>query len=144
MDGLPVYSANVFEPFGYIKKQLIENFHKPSVIWGIDGDWMVNFIPANQPFYPTDHCGFLRIQNKEIHYRYLAWVLNKEGINARFSRENRASIDRIKGLEIKCPDLEIQKQLIKEIEKLEIQISKAEKIIDEANKQKNKIIKNYI
>lgn len=45
----PVYSANVFEPFGMIDKLLTTDFSKDSVIWGIDGDWMVNTIPANEP-----------------------------------------------------------------------------------------------
>jgi len=143
-EGLPVYSANVFEPFGYIKKQLLDDFSLPSVIWGIDGDWMVNFIPANTPFYPTDHCGFLRIKSNEIHYRYLAWVLNKEGQNARFSRANRASIDRIKGIEIRVPLIGEQEKLVKEIEKLENQIAVAEKTISEAASKKNEIMKKYL
>ena len=35
---IPVYSANVFEPFGMINKLLIEDFSQDSVLWGIDGD----------------------------------------------------------------------------------------------------------
>ena len=65
---IPIYSANVFEEFGRINKQNITDFSLPSIIWGIDGDWMVNIIPKNQPFYPTDHCGVLRIKNNN---RYL-------------------------------------------------------------------------
>lgn len=56
---IPIYSANVFEEFGRIDKQNITDFSVPSILWGIDGDWMVNIIPANKPFYPTDHCGVL-------------------------------------------------------------------------------------
>lgn len=41
---IPVYSANVFEPFGFIDKNNITDFSCDSVIWGIDGDWMVNVI----------------------------------------------------------------------------------------------------
>lgn len=29
----PVYSANVFEPFGYTEDTLISDFSHPSVIW---------------------------------------------------------------------------------------------------------------
>lgn len=54
---IPIYSANVFEEFGKIDKQNITDFSMPSILWGIDGDWMVNILPANKPFYPTDHCG---------------------------------------------------------------------------------------
>lgn len=37
-----VFSANVFEPFGKTDSSLLTDFSKPSVLWGIDGDWMVN------------------------------------------------------------------------------------------------------
>lgn len=47
---VPVYSANVFRPFGYIDKLLITEFHVPSVLWGIDGDWQVNYIPEMNHF----------------------------------------------------------------------------------------------
>ena len=40
----PVYSANVFEPFGYKDETNISDTSKDSIIWGIDGDWMVNVI----------------------------------------------------------------------------------------------------
>jgi type I restriction enzyme M protein len=49
---IPVYSANVFEPLGYIDKYLITDFSTPSVLWGIDGDWMVNYIPVNKESPP--------------------------------------------------------------------------------------------
>lgn len=51
---IPVYSANVNEPFGYIDKLLITDFSLPSVLWGIDGDWMTRYMPDNTAFYPTD------------------------------------------------------------------------------------------
>jgi hypothetical protein len=57
--GVPVYSANVFEPFGSIDKELISDFSVSSVLWGIDGDWLVNYVSENEPFYPTDYCGVL-------------------------------------------------------------------------------------
>jgi restriction endonuclease S subunit len=36
--GIPVFSANVFEPFGLIDTYLITDFSVSSVLWGIDGD----------------------------------------------------------------------------------------------------------
>lgn len=35
---IPVYSANVLKPFGFIDKELLANYDKESVLWGIDGD----------------------------------------------------------------------------------------------------------
>ena len=46
-------------------KKNMKDYSRPSVIWGIDGDWMVNIIPAGVPFYPTDHCGVLRIKTEK-------------------------------------------------------------------------------
>ena len=56
---IPVYSANVLEEFGFIDKEILSDYSRDSIIWGIDGNWMVNVIPANSKFYPTDHCGVL-------------------------------------------------------------------------------------
>jgi len=142
--GIPVYSANVFEPFGNINKELIEDFNLPSVIWGIDGDWMVNYIPADSPFYPTDHCGVLRIKNDLIHPKYMVWALHKEGERVRFSRTNRASMDSMRSLTIKAPSKEIQKKLIGEVERIEGQIKKSQKILDGIPNQKEEVIKSYL
>lgn len=142
--GIPVYSANVFEPFGHIEKELIKNFDVPSVLWGIDGDWMVNYIPENKPFYPTDHCGVLRVKSDKINPKYLAWVLQKEGERVRFSRTNRASMDSMRGLSIKVPSEEIQSKLILEIEKKEKRIKEAEAIIAGVSKRKEAVIESYL
>ncbi|MCL1948024.1 MAG: restriction endonuclease subunit S [Chitinivibrionia bacterium] len=141
---IPVYSANVFEPFGYIDKYLITDFSVSSILWGIDGDWQVNYMPADKPFYPTDHCGVLRIKSDKILPKYLAWVLKKEGIEQQFSRALRASIDRIKGLSVKVPPLSEQRELVANIEKIEAQIAEAQKIIDETAVLKNEVLKKYL
>jgi type I restriction-modification system DNA methylase subunit len=127
--GIPVYSANVFDPFGLIDKQLLNDYNSPSVLWGIDGDWMVNYIEKNVPFYPTDHCGVVRIKGKDIHPRYFSWVLEHVGRSVRFSRTYRASTARIKGLSINVPSYTIQEKIVKKIEEIETQIAKAKKAI---------------
>jgi len=108
---IPVYSANVIEPFGNIDKLLIEDFSKASILWGIDGDWMVNYIPKDYPFYPTDHCGILRVKDNSIDEKYLAFILEKEGKAFEFSRTKRASIDRIQGIKIPVPSLSEQQKI---------------------------------
>ena len=142
--GIPVFSANVFQAFGKINKILLEDFKTPSVIWGIDGDWMVNCLPANYSFYPTDHCGVLRVKKDEIHPKYLAWALGIEGERVRFSRTNRASMDSIRSLTIKAPSKTIQKKLIEEVEIIEKEITKAQVLISNIEKDKEKVIKKYL
>ena len=143
-DDIPVYSANVFEPFGTIDKDLLKDFSMPSVLWGIDGDWMVNYLKKEQPFYPTDHCGVLRVKTDELHPRYLAWVLKQEGDKVRFSRTHRASIDRIKGIIVKAPSKKEQEILVKKVQKLEEKITKAQKIVENSSEKKQAILKKYL
>lgn len=119
MEGIPVYSANVFEPLGFIDKNLITDFNTPSILWGIDGDWMVNTIPKNTVFYPTDHAGVLRVKNPNINYRYLAYKLEQEGIREGFSRSYRASIAQIKKLTVRIPGIDAQNKAIEKIESIE-------------------------
>lgn len=119
---IPVFSANVVEPFGYIDELLITDFSVPSVLWGIDGDWMTSFVPANKQFYPTDHCGVIRCKTEEIDPVYLAHVLEREGKNMGFSRSYRASIDRIKGISFSVPSKEKQKDTINRIHAIEMKI----------------------
>ncbi len=143
-NGIAVFSANVFEPFGYINKDVLENFDRPSVIWGIDGDWMVNYIKENKPFYPTDHCGVLRVKENEINPRYLTWLLDKAGQEIHFSRNHRASIDRIKGLTVNVPTIQVQDEIVTIIEKLEQEIKQAQTTIETAPRQKQQILDNYL
>ena len=142
---IPVYSANTFEPFGYIDKLLINDFSKPSVIWGIDGDWMVNTIDKDVQFYPTDHCGVIRLQKKNIlEEKYLAFALGKEGTKIGFSRTKRASIDRISGITIPLPNYSDQQKTVAQIKKLEKQIAQAQGIIDDSKQQKQAILDKYL
>lgn len=141
---IPVYSANVFEPFGMIDKLLIQDFSIPSILWGIDGDWMVNIIEANQPFYPTDHCGVLRIKSDDILPKYMAWLLEKEGKRVGFSRTYRASIDRIKSLTIQVAPIEEQRKAIKKVEAYEAAIDQAKTVMVNCAERKKAILKKYL
>lgn len=119
-----VYSANVNKPVGKITREsILDNFDKPSVLWGIDGDWMVNFVDAKIPFYPTDHCGYIRVKNEKINPEYFSMVLEKEGIMVGFDRTNRASIERISALVVKVPDISIQNDIVSKCRKYKKEMS---------------------
>lgn len=130
-NGIPVYSANVTQPFGYINKTLLDDFSEPSVLWGIDGDWMVNYIEENTPFYPTDHCGYLRVTSDDVIPYYVSLVLGIIGFNYGFSRTYRASIDRIKEVEIPVPPLDVQKVIVKECRHIDDEYEKTRMTIQE-------------
>lgn len=140
---IPVYSANVKEPFGKINDLLIKDFSIPSVLWGIDGDWMVNFIPSDIEFYPTDHCGVLRVKGDEVSPKYLAYLLEIEGKKVNFSRSLRASIERIASISIVVPPKPEQDKIIMEIEKIENKIVKLEAKLKNLSFKKEQILKKY-
>lgn len=143
--GIPVYSANVFEPLGHIDSDIVKDFSSPSVVWGIDGDWMTNYLPADYKFYPTDHCGVIRLKKDGIvECKYLAWLLLQEGRKARFSRSYRASIDRVSQLTITIPPNQKQKEVIVQVDNLEKQISDLKVRLVAINKVKQDVISKYL
>lgn len=115
----PVYSANVKEPFGRINKLLTNDFSKESILWGIDGDWMVSYIPQNIEYYPTDHCGVLKILDENIEPYYIAMILDIVGASYGFSRTYRASTERIASVQIPVPPLDVQRQIVQECNKID-------------------------
>lgn len=123
---------------------LIEDFSKDSVVWGIDGDWMVNVIPANQPFYPTDHCGVLRMKTEDVLPKYMAHLLEKEGKKAGFKRSYRASIDRIESLSIQVAPRDEQRKAISQIEQYEKEIAKAKETMAGCAERKKQILEKYL
>ena len=140
-----IYSANVFESFGKSEHSVLNDFSQPSVLWGIDGDWMVNFIGKDQLFCPTDHCGVIRVLNEnEVLSRYLVYPLQKEGEKQRFSRANRASTERIRSLIIQVPSIEVQKEVVEKLSKIDEEISKAKQYVANASSAKQAILDKYL
>lgn len=142
--GIPVYSANVNEAMGNINKYLINDFNKPYIIWGIDGDWMVNLIPKGFEFYPTDHCGFMSVNENKINPRYMAYLLEKEGKSIGFSRSFRASLDRIKSIKINVPNIEIQNKEVDKVIELEKKINELKENQIDLNKEISKVLNSYL
>ncbi|WP_167630984.1 restriction endonuclease subunit S [Mariprofundus ferrooxydans] len=90
--GIPVYSANVTKPFGNIEHSNLAFYDMPSLLWGIDGNFDWNFIPAGEQFATTDHCGRLQILNKNIDPVYVYWFLHSTRWKYGFDRVYRASL----------------------------------------------------
>jgi restriction endonuclease S subunit len=143
--GTPVYSANVLEPFGYTAKQFLDDFSTDSILWGIDGDWMVNIIPAGTAFYPTDHCGVVRVkQGTGISPRYLAMAMEEEGKRVRFSRSNRAKTGAIKSLKLRLPSPDVQTKVSAAAVAANQTIAAAQATIAAAPAQKQSILQKYL
>ncbi|MGI0440474.1 restriction endonuclease subunit S [Helicobacter himalayensis] len=139
---IPVYSANVCKPFGFVDKEILQDYQNDNVLWGIDGDWMVSFMPKNTPFYPTDHCGILVAY--EAKAKLVAYILEEEGRKARFSRTLRASIERIKALSLALPPLESQEKIVSVVENIESKITSLDSKLKALENQKSTILKRHL
>jgi len=142
--GVPIYSANVVEPFGYSEKPFFEDYALGSVLWGIDGDWEVNYIQPQVPFFPTDHCGVLRVLNNTHNPHYLAFALKQEGERQNFSRSYRASTDRIRALSLFVPPRESQDKFISDVEQYEAEIKRLEDAMRDVNERRKAVLEKYL
>ena len=127
-----------------IDRLLITDFSKNSVLWGIDGDWMVNYIKKDKPFFPTDHCGVLRVDEKALNPHFIMYMLEIAGRRAGFSRSYRASIDRIEGLTIPAVPLKEQNAIMMQVENIEEQIRKEEAKMRELDEKRSKIVADFL
>lgn len=141
---VPVISANVNEVFGKINKEIIHDYSTSYILWGIDGDWMVRYLDKGMKFYPTDHCGYIKILDDNINPLYFAKILEIEGNKQRFSRSNRASIDRVSSLVVKLPSTDIQNEIANEVKILMNEIKDLEVEIVNYNNKKKKIVEKYL
>ncbi|XHX78628.1 MAG: class I SAM-dependent DNA methyltransferase [Stenomitos frigidus ULC029] len=100
---ISAYSANVFEPFGYVSKTNIEDFSCPSILYGIDGNFNFNLIPSGQIFATTDHCGTIQIIDSSILPEYILYALEVRRIEETFNRSFRASLANMRQFTIEIP-----------------------------------------
>lgn len=115
---IPVYSANVFEPFVYTDKSNITDFSKAYVLWGIDGEFSFNVMERGTIFASTDHCGTIKILDDQIDPYYLAYIMEETRHKYGFDGGLRASLTNMKAFNIDIPikpdgsfDLDAQKSL---------------------------------
>lgn len=141
---IDVISANVNESFGKINKEIIKDYSKQYILWGIDGDWVVRTTGIGEKFYPTDHCGYIEVLDERINPKYLAKLLEKEGLNLRFSRTNRASIDRVSNIKMSLPEIEEQNKIVNQLIKFENKIQDIEIKLSELNQQKIDIVNKIL
>lgn len=80
----------------------------------------------------------------KINPRYLAKLIEKEGFNLRFSRSNRASIDRISDIEVSLPTIKKQNKIVSKVVKLENKIFNLESKLDELNHKKEDFLRKIL
>lgn len=100
---IPLYSANVFQPFGFVEKSNVDSFANSSLLWGIDGNFDLQYIPPEQPFATTDHCGTLQILDNSIVPEYLLYAIYQRKKEESFSRSFRASLTNMRDFRVRIP-----------------------------------------
>lgn len=126
--GIPAYSANALVPFGHVQTSNLKDFTKPSILWGIDGNFDINFIPAGEAFATTDHCGRLQVLNDALDPEFVYWHLRTTRERYGFDRVYRASLTNVRAdVEVTVPtdsatgvfDLDTQRALAARMKNLD-------------------------
>jgi type I restriction-modification system DNA methylase subunit len=102
---VPVYSSNVFKPFGFLKElnESITDFKLNYVLWGIDGNFEFNVKRIGEKFAVTDHCGAIKILDPKIIPEYLVYQLEIKKYEMGFDRTLRASLANMKTVTLNMP-----------------------------------------
>jgi type I restriction enzyme M protein len=100
---IPLFSANVNQPFGMLPRSNITSFDHDFVLWGIDGNFDVNVMRRGNPFATTDHCGAIRIIDSQVDADYLAYYLASLRSREGFDRQLRPNLKKMKKLVIQFP-----------------------------------------
>ena len=74
----------------------------------------------------------------------MAYLLEKAGTVKEFSQNFRASLDRIRSINISVPNIDLQNNKIEEIKNLEMEIEKLKKEQIDMSYEINKIVTKYI
>lgn len=103
---IPLYSANVFEPFGWIKTSNVNGFDHPTILWAIDGNFDFNLIQQGEVFATTDHCGAIQILDPMLIPEYVLYALVAKAREESFNRSFRASLHNMSRFKIAIPATE--------------------------------------
>lgn len=144
---IPAYSANVFDPFGFINHTRIDDFSKPSIIWSIDGNFNFNLLPINKEFATTDHCGTIQIIDENIIPEFLLYALNLQKIEESFDRSFRASLTNMRKFSIKIPttnDGNFDTKLQTKIADFYLEAEERKKNIELSKAELDKNVSNYV
>ncbi len=101
--GIPLFSANVRKPFGFVQKANAGNLSNGGCLWSIDSDFDVRSVSPGERYAVTDHCGELELVQGNIYAPYLAHKLKRAGLVQGLGRDYRASLKNMAALRVKVP-----------------------------------------
>ena len=100
---IPLFSANIRKPFGYVKSPNAGNLKYGGVLWSIDSDFDCRGVSSGEVYSITDHCGQIELLNEKIEPRYFAGLIRQVGVDMGFNRDYRPSLQVMDKIEIDIP-----------------------------------------
>ena len=137
----PCYGGNGFR--GYTDTMTNEGTY---TLIGRQGALCGNINVATGQFHATEHAVVVYPKEDIVDSKWLRYTLQKMNLNqyATGVAQPGLSVQRILQLTMEVPSLEVQKQIVKEIEKLEIQINEARSFIESSSVKKQEILNKYL
>lgn len=83
----------------------LEDFTKPYVLWGIDGNFEFSVKLPGEKFRSTDHCGTIRIEREDINPLFIYYALHAIREENKLDRELRANLKNVKKFCVRIPVL---------------------------------------
>lgn len=137
----PCYGGNGFR--GYTDTMTNEGTY---TLIGRQGALCGNINIATGQFHATEHAVVVYPKEDIVDPKWLHYTLQKMNLNqyATGVAQPGLSVQRILQLTTEVPSLEVQKQIVKEIEKFEIQINEARSFIESSSVKKQEILDKYL
>jgi len=101
--GVPLFSANIRKPFGFVHNANAGNLQYGGCLWSIDSDFDCRGVAAGESYSITDHCGQVEILSDMIDPHYIARQIRQSGNDQGFNRDYRPSLGIMADLEVDLP-----------------------------------------
>ncbi|HIP13101.1 MAG TPA: type I restriction endonuclease subunit M [Arcobacter sp.] len=136
------------------KKLDIVTIKENDVLFNITGASVARCCIVEKIYLPArvnQHVAIIRPIIEKVLPKYLQKILISKGIKKELVTMSETSLSReaitkvqLEDFKIPLPSIEIQKEIVEKIDKLEIEINKAQKVIDGASDKKKEILRKYL
>lgn len=101
--GVPLFSANIRKPFGFVHAANAGNLEFGGCLWSIDSDFDCRSVSPGEVYSITDHCGQIELLCNSIDPSFLAGQVRQAGLDQGFNRDYRPSLGLMATLEVELP-----------------------------------------
>ena len=139
---IPIFANGVKDKglYGYTN---IVKIKKPSITISARGTIGYTEV-RNEMFYPIVRLIVLTPNVDLVNIFYLKHIVSRIDFTNSGSVIPQLTVPEVRGIQVSVPPLNIQRQLVAEVEQLEVEITQAQAVIDKATERKNAILTNYL